>query len=142
MKTCAPYQIWTRQDCLPLAVHLAAATLQVYPKLLDIDEISAEDCCEAVASYIKRFNADKDAEHLVDGTRTATWEALQDASRVDPTIAMFPATAGQHGERSAFVLHPQGDEDRWSSPHGYKTKVQWYRPVPGGARQVATAQNA
>ncbi|KAF2164912.1 hypothetical protein M409DRAFT_24815 [Zasmidium cellare ATCC 36951] len=53
-------QIADLLDCLPLAVHLAAATIQTDRSILHLEEIGLNDACLAVKTYIKRFEDSKD----------------------------------------------------------------------------------
>lgn len=48
-------------DYLPLAIHLAAATIGYDPEVLELDDnITAQDACLAVARHMDRFNINKD----------------------------------------------------------------------------------
>lgn len=53
-------KVSTLVDCLPLAVHLAAATIQTSPQIISIDDPTVDDACEAIAAYIDRFEDKKD----------------------------------------------------------------------------------
>lgn len=88
-------------DCLPLAVHLAAATIQTDPSIVSLDEIDVHDACKAVEFYIERFEDNKDHLLLRDD-----YQFMQ---------STYPRTILTTFETTFQKLHGE-DRPRWEPP--------------------------